>query len=150
MFIFSSAYFFGEIMIMLRNVPNTTYLIALIFFIKFIFIIIAILLVRRISSYFPSLLFLRVQSILPIGYSIDYANPSPFLNIIDKIFLTKFSSDKVINFALNFLYLKFNIIFIFLRLAFINNISIKVFFYISVITRAFLLITFYTIFRSVF
>ena len=58
------------------------------------------------------------------------------------IFLAKFSSDKIINFTLNFLFLKFNIIFIFLRLAFINSIFIKIFFYIPVITRAFLLITF--------
>ena len=66
------------------------------------------------------------------------------------MFLTRFSSDRIISLTLNFLYLKSNIIFIFLRLAFINNISIKVFFYISVIARAFLLITSYIIFRSVF
>ena len=66
------------------------------------------------------------------------------------MFLIRFSSDKIISFTLNFLYLKFNIIFIFLRLASTNNIFIKMLFYIPVIARAFLLITFYIIFRSVF
>ena len=66
------------------------------------------------------------------------------------MFLVGFSSGRIISLTLNFLYLKFNIIFTFLRLVFINNIFIKMLFYISVITRAFLLITPYIIFRSVF
>ena len=137
-------------MTILENVFSTIYLIALISFIKSTFIIIAIFLARRIPSYFPSLLPLRVQSISPISCFIGYANPSSFLNIIGRIFLIGFSSGRVINITLNFFYLKFNITFIFLRLASTNNISIKVFFYIPVITRAPLLITPYIIFRSVF
>ena len=85
-----------------------------------------------------------------MGCFIDYTNPSSFLNITGRMFLAGFSSDRITNFTLNFLYLKSSITFIFLRLAFINNIFIKVFFYIPVTTRAFLLITFYIIFRSVF
>ena len=66
------------------------------------------------------------------------------------MFLIRFSSGRVINLTLNFFYLKFNIIFIFLKLAFINSIFIKMSLYIPVITRASLLITLYIIFRSVF
>ena len=150
MFVFSSAYFFGEIMIMLENVFSIICLIVLIFFVKFISIIIAIFLVRRMSSCFLFLLSFRVQSISPISCFIGCANSSPFLNIIGRMFLTRFSSGRIISLTLNFLYLKFNITFIFLRLAFINSIFIEVFFYISIITRAFLLITLYIIFRSVF
>ena len=150
MFAFSSAYSLGEIIITLGKVFNIIYLIVLISFIKSIFTIITIFFVRRISSYFFFSLFFRVQSILSIGYFIGYINPSLFLNIIDKIFLIRFSSGRVISLTLNFLYLKFNIIFIFLRLASINSIFIKVFFHISIITCAFLLITFYIIFRNVF
>ena len=87
---------------------------------------------------------------LSIGCFIGCADPSFFLNIISNMFLAKFSFDRIINLTLNFLYLKFSIIFIFLRLAFINSISIKMFFYIPIITRAFLLIISYIIFRSVF
>ena len=115
-----------------RNVPGTIYLIASIFFIKSISTVIAILLVKRISSCFLSLLHLRVQLILPIGCFIGYADPSFFLNITSNMFLTGFSSGRVISFTLNFLYLKFNIIF---------SIFIEILFYIPVITRAFLLIT---------
>ena len=150
MFTSSSAYSFGEIMIVLENVFSTTYLIVLISSARFTSTIITIFLVRRMSSYFLSLLPLRVQSILPIDYFIDYVNPSSFLNIIGRMFLARFSSDRVINLALNFFYLEFNIIFIFLRLASANSIFIEVFFYISVTTRALLLITLCTIFRSVF
>ena len=150
MFTSSSACSFGEIMTVSGNVPSAICLIALIPSTGFISVIIAIFLARRMPSCFPFLLFLRVQSVLPIGCSIGYADPSPFLNIIDRMFLARFSSDRIINLTLNFLYLESNIIFTFLRLAFINSIFIKVFFYISVITRAFLLITFYIIFRSVF
>ena len=150
MFTSSSAYSFGEIITTPKNVPDTIYLIALIFSTKSTSTIIAIFFVRRISSYFPFLLHLRVQSILPINYSIGYTDPSPFLNITNNIFLTKFLSDRITNFTLNFLYLKSNIIFTFLRLAFINSIFIKIFFYIPIITRASLLITPYIIFRSVF
>ena len=137
-------------MITPKNVLDIIYLIASIFSIKSTFIIITIFLVRRISSYFLFLLFLRIQSVLSIGYFIGYTDPSFFLNIISNIFLIRFSSDRVISFTLNFLYLKFNIIFIFLRFTSINSIFIKVFFYIPVITRAPLLITPYIIFRSVF
>ena len=137
-------------MIILGNVPSATCLIALIFFTKSTSATAAILLARRMSSCFSSFLPLRVQSVLPIGYFISYINPSSFLNITGRMFLARFSSDRVISFALNFLYLKSNIIFIFLRLASINSIFIRVLFYISIITRAFLLITFYIIFRSVF
>ena len=133
-----------------ENVFNITYLIVLISSAKSIFIIITIFLARRMPNYFFSLLPFRVQSILPIDCFIGCANPSSFLNIIDRMFLTGFSSGRVISFTLNFLYLKFNITFVFLRLAFINSIFIKVFFYIPVIARALLLITFYIIFRSVF
>ena len=77
-----------------------------------------------------------------------YTNLSFFLNIIDKIFLTRFSSVKTVSFTLNFLYLTFNIIFAILRLVFINKIFIKIFFYILVIAPAFLLIIFYTIFLA--
>ena len=150
MFTFSSAYFFGEIMIILGNVFNIIYLIALISSIKSIFIIITIFLARRISSCFSSFLPLRVQSVLPIGYFIGYTNPSPFLNIIGRMFLARFSSDRIISFTLNFLCLKSNITFIFLKLVFINNIFIKVFFYIPITARAPLLITLYIIFRSIF
>ena len=100
-------------------------------------------------SCFPFLLYFRVQSISSISYFIGCTNPSPFLNITSNIFLIRFSSDRVISLTLNFLYLKSNIIFTFLRLAFTNSIFIKMFFYISVITRASLLITPYIIFRSV-
>ena len=141
MFASSSAYSFGEIIITSRNVPGTIYLIASIFFIKSTFIIIVILFVRRIPSCFPFFLPFRVQSILSINYFIGYVNPSFFLNIISNTFLARFSSGKIISLALNFLYLKSNIIFIFLRLTFINSIFIKIFFYIPVTTRAFLLIT---------
>ena len=150
MFAFSSACFFGEIMIILGNIFIIIYLIALIFFIKSISIIIAIFLVRRILNYFPSFLPFRVQSVLSIGCFIGYINPSSFLNITGKIFLIRFSSDRITSLTLNFFYLKFSIIFIFLRLAFTNSIFIENFFYISIITRAFLLITFYIIFRNVF
>ena len=150
MFIFSSACFFDEIITAPENVPDTLCLIVLIFFIKFISAAIAIFLVKRISSCFPSLLLLRVQSVLSIGCFIGYTDPSFFLNIISNIFLTRFSSDRVSNLTLNFLYLEYNIIFIFLRLASANNIFIKMFFYIPIITRAFLLITLYIIFCSVF
>ena len=150
MFTSSSVYFFGEIIITFKNVFGIIYLIVSIFFIKSIFTAIIILFVKHISNYFSFLLYLRVQSISSINYFISYTDPSFFLNIINNIFLARFSSDRIINFTLNFLYLKSNIIFIFLRLAFTNSIFIKVFFYISIITRAFLLITFYIIFRSVF
>ena len=150
MFTFSSAYFFGEMITTLRNVLNAIYLIALIPSTKFISVIITIFLVRRISSCFSFPLFLRVQSVLPIGCFIGYANPSLFLNITGKMFLIRFLSGRVISLTLNFFYLEFSIIFIFLRLAFTNSIFIKMFFYISVIARAFLLIMFYIIFRSVF
>ena len=66
------------------------------------------------------------------------------------MFLAGFSSGRVVSLTLNFFCLKFSIIFAFLRLASINSISIKMFFYISVTARALLLITSYTIFRSVF
>ena len=150
MFTFSSAYSFGEIIITSKNVLGAVYLIALILFTKSTFIIITIFFVRRMSSCFPSFLYLRIQSILPIGYSIGYTDSSSFLNIIGNIFLVRFSSDKIISLTLNFFYLKFNIIFTFLRLAFINSIFIKMFFYIPITARAPLLITFYIIFRSVF
>ena len=150
MFTFSSACSFGEIIITPRNVFDTIYLIVLISSARSISIIVTIFLARRIPSCFPSLLYLRVQSILSIGCFIGCADSSPFLNITDNIFLVGFSSGRVVSLTLNFLYLKFNIIFIFLRLVFTNSISIKMFFYISVITRAFLLITLYIIFRSVF
>ena len=150
MFAFSSAYFFGEIITTPENVFGTICLIASIFFIRSTFIIITIFLARRMPSCFPFLLYFRVQSVLPIGCFIGCADPSPFLNIINNIFLVGFSSGRVISLTLNFFYLKSNIIFIFLRLAFINSIFIKVFFYIPIITRALLLITLYIIFRSVF
>ena len=150
MFAFSSAYFFGEMMIILENVLSATCLIALISFTKFTFTIIAIFLARRMPSCFLFFLFFRIQSILPIGCFIGCVNPSPFLNIIGRMFLTRFSSGRVISFTLNFLCLKFSITFAFLRLVFINSIFIRMFFYIPIITRASLLITFYIIFRSVF
>ena len=150
MFTSSSVYSFGEIMTTLGNVPNTTYSIALISSAKSISTITAIFLARRIPSYFLSPLPLRVQSILLIDYSIGCANPSLFLNIIARIFLIRFSSDRIISLTLNFFYLKSNITFIFLRLTFTNSIFIKILFYIPVITRTFLLITLYIIFRSVF
>ena len=85
-----------------------------------------------------------------MGCFIDCANPSSFLNIIGRMFLARFSSDKVISFTLNFFCLEFSITFAFLRLASTNSIFIGVFFYIPVTTRASLLITLYTIFRSIF
>ena len=150
MFASSSACSFSEIMTMSRNVLNATYLIALISFIKSTSITAAIFFVRRISNCFFSLLPFRVQSVLSIGYFIGCINPSSFLNITGRIFLVRFSFDRVISFTLNFFYLKFNITFTFLRLASTNNIFIKMLFYISVTTRASLLITLYIIFRSVF
>ena len=150
MFVSSSAYFFGEIIITFKNVFDIIYLIVSIPFTKFIFIIIIIFFVRRMPNCFFFLLYFRVQSVLSIGYFIDYIDPSFFLNIISNIFLAKFSFGRITSLTLNFFYLKSNIIFIFLRLAFINSIFIKIFFYIPVITRALLLITFYIIFRSVF
>ena len=149
MFASSSVYFFGEIMITLKNVFSIIYLIVLIPFAGSTFIIITILFVKRISSCFFFFLSFRVQSILWISYFIGYINPSLFLNIIGRMFLTRFSSGRVISLTLNFFYLKSSITFVFLRLAFINSIFIKMFFYISVITRASLLITLYIIFRSV-
>ena len=150
MFASSSACSFGEIIITPKNVPGAVYLIVLIPFIRSIFTTITIFLARRIPSCFPSFLYLRVQSVLSIGYFIGCTDSSPFLNITSNMFLTGFSSDRIISLTLNFFYLKSNIIFTFLRLASINNIFIKMFFYISVITRAFLLITLYIIFRNVF
>ena len=150
MFTSSSAYFFGEIITAPKNVLGAIYLIISILSIKSTFTIIVIFFVKRMPSCFLFLLHLRVQSVLPIGYFIGYADPSSFLNITNNIFLVRFLSDRIISFTLNFLYLKFNIIFIFLRLASTNNIFIKIFFYISIITRAPLLITLYIIFRSVF
>ena len=150
MFTSSSVYFFDEIITTPDNVPDIVYLIASIFSIKSIFTVIAIFLVRRISNCFLFFLHFRVQSVLSIDYFIGYTDPSPFLNIINNIFLVRFLSNRIISFTLNFLYLKSNIIFIFLRLASTNSIFIKIFFYISVITRAPLLITPYIIFRSVF
>ena len=150
MFASSNAYFFGEIMIALKNVFGIVYLIVSIFSARFIFTAVIIFLARRIPSCFPFFLYFRVQSVLSIGYFIGYTDSSSFLNIINNIFLAGFSSGKIISLTLNFLYLESSIIFIFLRLASINNIFIKMFFYIPVITRAFLLITSYIIFRSVF
>ena len=118
-----------------KNVFDTIYLIALIFSTKFTFIIIIIFFVKRISSCFSSLLYLRIQSILLISYFIDYADPSLFLNIINNIFLAGFSSDRIINLTLNFFYLKSNIIFIFLRLASINNIFLYPDYYVRVFTN---------------
>ena len=150
MFASSSAYFFGEIIITPKNVPDIICLIVSIFSAKSIFNIITIFFVRRIPSCFPSLLYLQIQSILSIGCFIGCADPSFFLNIISNIFLAKFSSDRIINLTLNFFYLKSNIIFIFLKLVFTNSIFIRMFFYIPVITRAFLLITPYIIFVTSF
>ena len=78
------------------------------------------------------------------------ADPSPFLNIIDRMFLIGFSSVRAVSFTLNFLYLTSNIIFAIPRLAFINKIFIEMFFHILVIARAPLLIMFYIFFFSVF
>ena len=150
MFASSSAYFFGEIITTLGNVLSTTYLIALISFIKSTSTITAMLLARRISSYFPSPLLFRIQSILPIGCSIGCADLFLFLNIIGRMFLTGFSSGRVASFTLNFFCLKSSITFAFLRLASANSISIGVLFHIPVTARAPLLITPCTIFRSVF
>ena len=150
MFTSSSVYFFGEIIITSKNVPGAIYLIVSIPSTKFTSTAITIFLARRISSYFPSLLYLRVQSISPINYFIGYADPSFFLNITSNMFLAKFSSGRITSLTLNFLYLKSSIIFTFLRLASINSISIEMLFHIPVITRAPLLITPYIIFRSVF
>ena len=124
----SSACFFGEKIITLGNVFSTIYLIVLIPSTKSIFTIIAIFLAKRMPSCFPSPLFFRVKSILSIGYFIGYINPSLFLNITGRMLLARFSSGRIISLTLNFFYLKSNIIFIFLRLAFINNIFIKCFF----------------------
>ena len=77
-------------------------------------------------------------------------DPSPFLNIIGRMFLAEFSSVKAVNFTLNFFYLAFNTIFVILRLASVNKIFIKVFFHILIIARASLLMIFYIIFFSVF
>ena len=150
MFTSSSAYSFDEMMITPKNVPGAVCLIVSIPSAGSTSAIIVIFLARRMPSCFPFFLYLRVQSVLPIGYFIGYTNSSFFLNIISNMFLARFSSDRVISLTLNFFYLKSNIIFIFLRLVFTNSIFIRVFFYIPVITRAFLLITFYIIFRSVF
>ena len=79
-----------------------------------------------------------------------YINPSPFLNIINRMFLAGFSSVRAVSFTLNFLYLAFNIIFVILRLVSANRIFIKMFFHILVIARAFLLMIFCTIFFNVF
>ena len=79
-----------------------------------------------------------------------YIDPSPFLNIIGRMFLAKFSFVRIISLTLNFFYLAFNTIFAVLRLVFTNKIFIKVFFHILVIARTFLLIMPCTIFFSVF
>ena len=77
-------------------------------------------------------------------------DPSPFLNIIDWMFLAGFSSVRTASLTLNFFYLTSNIIFVILRLAFTNRIFIKIFFHILVIARALLLIMFYIIFLASF
>ena len=106
MFTSSSVYSFGEIITTSGNVPNTIYLIVLISSIRSIFIIIAIFFVRRMPSCFPFPLPLRVQSVSPMGCSIGCADPSPFLNVTGRMFLTGFSSGRVASLALNFLCLE--------------------------------------------
>ena len=77
-------------------------------------------------------------------------DPSPFLNITNKMFLAGFSFVRAASLTLNFLYLTSNITFAILRLASTNRIFIEVFFHILIIARAPLLIMPYTIFLSVF
>ena len=73
-------------------------------------------------------------------------DPSPFLNIIGRMFLARFSFVRTVSFTLNFLYLASNIIFAILRLAFTNRIFIGVLFYILIRARAPLLMMFYIFF----
>ena len=101
-----------------------------------------IFLASRMLNWFPPFLFPFTQLISPIGCLLGCADLSPFLNVIGRMFFIGFSSVRAVIFALNFLCLKSNIIFINLRSVFINSISIRVFFYIPVIARAPLLIIF--------
>ena len=117
-------------------------LIVSMFFAKSTLIISPILLVGRILNWFFSFLFSFTQLVLSIDCLLGYADLSLFLNVIGKMFFIGFSSVKAAILALNFLYLKSNIIFTSLRSAFINNISIKIFFHIPVRARAPLLIIF--------
>ena len=136
-------------MIILGNDIGVICLIVSIFFVRFI-VTILILLIRRMPSWFLSFFLFFISLILLTNCFIGFADPSFFLNIIDRMFLAGFSFVRAVSFTLNFLYLTFNIIFAILRLASINRIFIGVFFHILVIARAPLLIIPYTIFFSVF
>ena len=148
MLVSSKAYFFDDIMNILRSDISVIYLIVSISFAKSI-VIILILFIKRMPRWFFSFFSFFIQLVLLTSYFIGYIDLSLFLNIIGRMFLAKFSFVKAISLTLNFLYLTFNTIFAVLRLASINRISIKIFFHIPVITRAFLLIMPYIIFFSV-
>ena len=129
-------------------ISGAIYLIVLMPSAKSTLIISPIFLISYILNWFFFFLFSFAQLVSPIGYLLSCADLSLFLNVIGRIFFIEFSSVKTAILALNFFYLKFNIIFANLRSTFINNISIEIFFYIPVIARASLLIMFWIFFHG--